>query len=67
MVALASLQDKMGVHVFCVAHRNSLPVTRVTRCMQGDLGGCFWWLLCSVGLCDLKGSTLNWGLVVILG
>ena len=59
MVALASLQDKMGVHVFCVTHRNSLPVTRVTRCLQGDLGGCFRWSLLSVGLYDLKESTLN--------
>ena len=67
MVTIASLQDKMGVHVFCVACRNSLPVTWVTRCLQGDLGGCFWWSLHSVGLCDLKESTLNWGLVITLG
>ena len=45
-VALASLQDKMGVHVFlCVSRRNLLPVTRVTRCLPGDLGGCFRWSL----------------------
>ena len=62
MVALASLQDKMGVHVFlCVTRRNSLPVTWVTRCLQGDLGGSFPWSLLSVGLYVLKESTFELG------
>ena len=59
MVALASLQDKMGVHVFCVTCRNSLLVTWVTRCLQGNLGGCFQWSLLPVGLYDLKESTFE--------
>ena len=37
---------------FDVARHNSLPVTWVTRCLQGDLGGCFQWsLLCVGGTC----------------
>ena len=39
-----------------MTRRNSLPVTLVTRCPQGDLGGCFQWSLLSVGLYDLKES-----------
>ena len=61
MVALASLQDKMGVHVFCVTRCNSLPVTWVTRYLQGDSGGWFPWSLLSVGLCDRGNLQLNWG------
>ena len=46
------------LHVFlCVTRRNSLPVTWVTRCLQGDLGRCFRWSLRSVSLYGLKEST----------
>ena len=61
MVTLAILQDKMTTCILCMTRRNSLLVTWVTRCLQGDLGGCFRWSLLSVGMHDLKESTINWG------
>ena len=59
MVAHASLQDKKVTCILCVTRRNSLPVTWVTRCLQGELGRCFQWSLLSVGLYDLRESTIE--------
>ena len=47
------------MYFLCGTRRNLLPVTWVTRCLQGDLGGCFQWSLLSVGLYDLKESTFE--------
>ena len=57
--SLLPVYNLRWLHVFCVTRHNSLPVTWVTRSLQGDLGGCFHWSLLSVGLHDLKESTIE--------
>ena len=59
MLAFCLSTRKVVTCILCVTHRNSLPVTWVTRCLQGDHGSCFQWSLLPVGLYELKESTFE--------